>query len=208
MVKDKTGGAIIEKNWILKRIANYPRGSVLDFGSGPSAGFGREFARMDFKVTCIDLKPPKFAMSFSNLKYIQGDILAILMPEASFDIIVSNSSIEHAGLGRYGDIVEMDQDLRIMQLFRRILIKPVGVMFLTIPVGIDTIMKPYHRIYGKERLPKLLEGWKIVAEQYWKKTNDNIYHQTDQESALNDKPTGPTLPRYYAEGLFVLEVKQ
>lgn len=206
MIKDKTGGGIIEENWILKRIVNYPRGTILDFGSGPGADVGRKLARMDFKVTCIDLKPPKYSFNLANLKYVQGDILDMILPEASFDIIVNNSSIEHAGLGRYGDRIETDQDLRIMQLFRRIL-KPTGVMFLTIPMGIDTIMKPYHRIYGEKRFPQLLEGWKIVAEQYWKKTDDNVYRQTDRESALHDKPTGPARPRYYAEGLFISKMK-
>lgn len=205
MVKDKQGGAVIESRWILEQIKNYPRGRVLDFGSGPGAGLGRKLATMGFKITCIDLKSPKFTIPFSNLKYVQRDILDMSISKDSFDIIINNSSIEHAGLGRYGDREESDQDLKIMQLFRKIL-KLSGVMFLTIPVGIDTIMKPYHRVYGEKRLPQLLEGWKILVEQYWKKDNKNVYRQTNRESALLEKPTGPVLPRYYAEGFFLLGV--
>ena len=203
--KDKKGGAEIEENWILANIENYQGKTVLDFGSGPSANLGRKLARMGFEITCLDLKPSKSLTFPPNLKYIQKDILDINLLPASFSVIISNSTIEHAGLGRYGDKEELDQDLRIMKLFRKLL-KPSGIMLLTIPVGIDTVMKPYHRIYGSERLPLLLKGWKILKEQFWIKNGNNIYFQTSREKALKDKPTGPEKPRYYAEGLFLLEI--
>lgn len=205
MIKDKKGGVQIEKNWILANIKNYPGKTVLDFGSGPGVGLGRKLVQMGFQVTCLDLRPPKSLAFPPNLKYIQEDISNVNLLPASFAIIMSNSTIEHAGLGRYGDREEPDQDLRIMQLFRKLL-KSSGIMLLTIPIGIDTIMKPYHRVYGTERLPLLLKGWKILKEQFWMKDNSNIYFQTSREKALKDKPTGPEKPRYYAEGLFLLRI--
>lgn len=205
MIKDKKGGAQIEENWILANIKNYPGGAVLDFGSGPSAGLGQKLVQMGFKVTCLDLRPPKSLTFPSNLKYIQRDILNANILPFSFAIIISNSTMEHAGLGRYGEEEESDQDLRIMQLFKKFL-RPSGIVLLTIPVGIDTLMEPYHRVYGNKRLPLLLRGWKILKEQFWIKDDKNIYFQTFREKALQDKPTGPEKPRYYAEGLFLLRI--
>ncbi len=78
-----------------------------------------------------------------------------------FDAIISISSIEHDGLGRYGDPLNPDGDLQAMQNIKHML-KKGGLLFLAVPVGIDTIYWNAHRIYGKERLPYLLNGWKII----------------------------------------------
>jgi hypothetical protein len=78
-----------------------------------------------------------------------------------FDSAFSISSFEHDGLGRFGDPLNPDGDLMAMNEMRYI-IKPKGKMYLSIPVGIDTIMWDAHRVYGKIRLPMLLEKWNIV----------------------------------------------
>lgn len=210
MIKTKQDANIMGARWILEHIINCPRGKVLEFGSGPNIELGRKLAQMDFKVVCIDLLSIKYPLSskpITNLTYIQGNVLEINLPDVSFDSITGNSTIEHAGLGRFDEEEDLDQDLKIMQLFKRIL-KPSGRIFLTIPVGIDAKIEYYHRVYGKERLPRLLMNWQILAEEYWKKGDDNVWCQTDSKEALNEKPTGPALPRYYALGFFELKVKQ
>lgn len=79
-----------------------------------------------------------------------------------FDLIVSISSIEHSGLGRYGpnDIISENGDLNVMQQIREI-INETGRFILSVPLGLDKNHSPWHRIYGRERLPKLLKGWRI-----------------------------------------------
>ena len=79
-----------------------------------------------------------------------------------FDAALSISSFEHDGLGRYGDPVDPDGDLKAMSEMRSI-VKPDGLLFLAVPVGPDTLVWNAHRIYGALRLPKLLDGWSLVA---------------------------------------------
>lgn len=78
-----------------------------------------------------------------------------------FDTIITISTIEHSGLGRYGDTEEVDGDLKAMRHMSELLCDE-GQFFLSVPLGLDKIHYPWHRIYGRERLPKLLSGWKMV----------------------------------------------
>jgi len=78
-----------------------------------------------------------------------------------FDAAFSISSFEHDGLGRYGDALNPDGDLEIMQEMQLVL-KPGGLLFLSVPVGPDALIWNLNRIYGRNRLPLLLKGWEIV----------------------------------------------
>lgn len=90
-----------------------------------------------------------------------------LITGEKFDAAMSISSIEHDGLGRYGDPINPNGDLQAMRLLKRKL-KPNGLLFLGIPLGLDTLVWNAHRIYGKIRLPLLLEGWELIDRFYFK----------------------------------------
>jgi hypothetical protein len=77
------------------------------------------------------------------------------------DFAISYSSFEHDGLGRYGDPLMPDGDLRAMRQARDGL-KDGGIMFFGVPLGPDSLVWNAHRIYGKRRLPMLLRGWKLL----------------------------------------------
>lgn len=79
-----------------------------------------------------------------------------------FDLCISISSIEHDGLGRYGDRLNPNGDLEVMRQIQNILNKD-ALFFLSIPVGVDRLVWNAHRIYGKIRLPLLLHGWKVLS---------------------------------------------
>ena len=81
-----------------------------------------------------------------------------------FDCGISISSIEHSGLGRYGDLIDPNGDLVAMQLYSRH-IKKEGHLFLQVPIGLDCVVWNAHRIYGGLRLPELLRGWQIIATE-------------------------------------------
>jgi hypothetical protein len=79
-----------------------------------------------------------------------------------FDVVLSISSIEHDGLGRYGDPLNPHADLEFMSMARERLLKEEGVMILAMPVGRDCLYWNAHRVYGPLRLPLLLKGWKMM----------------------------------------------
>lgn len=79
-----------------------------------------------------------------------------------FDCVVSFSSIEHSGLGRYGDPLDPDGDVRTMRTIHKNL-KPDGILIWGAPVGHDAVVWNVHRVYGKVRLPMIFEGFMDIA---------------------------------------------
>lgn len=85
-----------------------------------------------------------------------------------FDAGFSISSYEHDGLGRYGDPINPNGDLETMQKIKN-RIRKKGLLFLSIPVGKDKVCYNAHRVYGRIRLPMMLEGWKLLKSFGFKK---------------------------------------
>lgn len=87
-----------------------------------------------------------------------------------FDAVISYSSVEHSGLGRYGDAMNPWGD---RQAIARAwcMTKPGGRLALGLPYNpVDTIFYNAHREYGPIQLPHILANWK----QVWK-TEENTY---------------------------------
>lgn len=182
--------------------ANMPEGpgEALDFGCGKSY-LGLLAVRKGFKVTAIDLDPVNWHYEHPFLNFIQGDILKLNFSPYHFDLIINCSVIEHVGLaGRYrAKEAQPDKDIKAMGFLKSIL-KPGGIMLLTIPVGHDRVFAPLHRVYGKDRLPKLLAGWEALKKEYWIKNDKNKWVCVNEKVALNKEP----LAHCYGLGLFVL----
>jgi hypothetical protein len=84
-----------------------------------------------------------------------------------FDNIASFSSIEHSGLGRYGDPLSPYGDLDAVKQVNCML-KPGGLFFLGLPVSSDGssyIEYNAHRIYGTYRLNLLFKGWQLLESE-------------------------------------------
>ena len=79
----------------------------------------------------------------------------------AFDIVVSYSSLEHAGLGRYGDPIDPINDIKVMNELS-CLVKPNGLMFFGSPTSSDCIQFNGHRYYGPKRLRLMFMQWRIV----------------------------------------------
>jgi hypothetical protein len=80
---------------------------------------------------------------------------------------VSFSSIEHAGLGRFGDPLAPYGDIEAVQQVRCML-KPGGLFFLAVPVSSDNssyLQFNAHRVYGTDRLKLMFEGWNLLESK-------------------------------------------
>jgi len=87
-----------------------------------------------------------------------------------FHAAFSLSSIEHSGLGRYGDELDPDGDIKAVRWTMRHLVSG-GLFYLSVPTSEeDKLVFNGHRIYGGLRLPFLLspgETIDIIDPESW-----------------------------------------
>lgn len=109
---------------------------------------------VDYDPITIDARIP-FQMSFVPVSSA---------PKEAYDVVVSFSSIEHDGLGRYGDPIDVDGDVCAVQEACAML-KPGGFFVCGVPIGEMSVVEGnYHRIYSAEGLDRLFEGLVRVGE--------------------------------------------
>jgi SAM-dependent methyltransferase len=196
---DLEGEKHIDWGWICVNLPPAPK-RALEIGSGKSPIIPAMQA-LGYNVTAVDLSTDITSV-YSDITFYRGDFTKIAF-ENPFDIIVLCSVVEHIGLsGRFNSDEDAEGDLKAMKKACELL-EPNGRLFLTIPVGIDTIQKPFHRIYGKNRLKALLDGFAVVDSRYLIKRPWGPWSLTDEEKALN---FGPDNQRY-ALGEFILTTK-
>ena len=202
--KDLSGDRQVEWSYLLCRLGEYarPNARVLDFGCG-SGMLSIGAVSLECEVTAIDLLEKEFPLSDVKLTFEQKDVMEL--PETRpFDVIMHSSVIEHVGIcGRYNEQGDNAKDIAAMHKLRQLL-RPGGVMLMTLPVGIDAVIHPMHRVYGVERLPRMLEEFHVEDARFWRKETDNSWHQCTQEQALQERGT----EQYYALGGFVLKKRE
>lgn len=84
--------------------------------------------------------------------------------EPKYDLITCISTIEHIGLGRYGDPLDPSGDLKMMNAIRK-LMKSGGFVVMVFPCHPDYeghVVFNAHRLYTQYRIAKLFEGFEIV----------------------------------------------
>ncbi len=89
------------------------------------------------------------------LAYLNGTL-------GQFDAVVSFSSLEHSGLGRYGDAFNPWGD-RITMARMWCVLKPRGLVLVGFPIANpDLIAYNAHRMYGHIMMPHILANFKLL----------------------------------------------
>lgn len=194
---DLQGDRWVEWSFCFARMAQ-GEGRTLDFGA--DIGFlSLAAAQRGHEVVALDRLPSTLDYEHPRVAHLEADVLTHDFGDARFDQIINCSSVEHVGLGgRYGSSDDPDGDLRAMTTMRGLL-APGGRMILTVPVGVDAVCAPQHRIYGSERLPRLLDGYEVAEEQYWRKA-ERRWVACPRDAALATVGSAS----FYSLGLFVL----
>lgn len=144
-----------------------PRGLVLDIGCSTSR-LPIELASLGYKVYGVDIRPYPFR--HENFVMVQSDLYEWNSPNR-FDIVTAISSIEHFGLGQYGDTAVDDGDRRAIERIKS-LIKPQGQLILSVPFGRRGVTE-LHRVYDSEQLQELLADFTWVESRFFQRRDQD-----------------------------------
>ncbi|MHB8117591.1 MAG: DUF268 domain-containing protein [Methanothrix sp.] len=98
----------------------------------------------------------------NNLSMGSADLLSLPFENASIDSLSCMHVVEHMGLGRYGDPLDPDGDLKAICELVRVL-SPGGNLLFVVPVGgIPKVMFNAHRIYSYEQVVKYFHNLELV----------------------------------------------
>jgi 2-polyprenyl-3-methyl-5-hydroxy-6-metoxy-1,4-benzoquinol methylase len=196
---DLGGEKVLDWGWCMAHLPPQPPQQVLDVGC-VQAPLTPAAVTMGHIVTGIDTD--RLNYSLPNFTFYQADFMEVDLGASRFDAVVLCSVVEHIGLaGRYDQREQPDGDLHAMRKVAQLL-RPDGRLILTIPVGVDMVFKPWHRIYGTGRLSLLMQGYVIVEERYLVKQLDGVWQSQGKQAALQVNRGGLS----YALGQFVLKL--
>ena len=120
--------------------------STLSFSSILSAFIPTEF---------YDYRPANIVLS--NLKSKSADLTNLPFKDNSIESLSCMHTIEHIGLGRYGDKIDPEGDLKSIKELIRVL-KSGGDLFIVVPIGYpQRVCFNAHRIYEAEIFIKYFE---------------------------------------------------
>jgi SAM-dependent methyltransferase len=100
-------------------------------------------------VTFYDYRPAEITLS--GLESKRGDLHALPFASKSQNSISCMHTVEHVGLGRYGDKLDYDGDLKAIAELQRV-VAPGGSLLFVVPVGKPRIQFNAHRIYAYEQV--------------------------------------------------------
>ncbi len=100
-------------------------------------------------IRFFDYRPAE--LNLDNLTSEHADLLALPFADMSIRSLSCMHVVEHIGLGRYGDPLDPDGDLKAIAELKRVL-APKGDLLFAIPVGRPRIMFNAHRIYSYSQI--------------------------------------------------------
>jgi hypothetical protein len=126
--------------------------------------------RVEQSRPCTQLEWVGFWQIFTDLERLLFFRRSFFDPSFLFqfdlvDVIVSFSSLEHSGLGRYGDALNPDGDKEALAQ-AWCMLRPGGLLVLGAPMSCQEkgeLVFNAHRIYGFERLAYISKNFELVG---------------------------------------------
>ncbi|MBN8824529.1 MULTISPECIES: DUF268 domain-containing protein [unclassified Spirosoma] len=137
-------------------------------------------------IEIIDIRP--LNRSIPNVRFRQADLMNLPADMIqSTDSISALHAIEHFGLGRYGDPIDVNGHLKALDNIRQI-IKPGGRFYFSSPIGPQGIVYNAHRVFSVAYLLNLFEPYYTVERFSYIDDNEQLVENANlrSEAALTN----------------------
>lgn len=109
-------------------------------------------------VKFYDYRPAD--LNLSNLLSRKADLISLPFKDNSISSLSCMHTVEHVGLGRYGDPLDPEGDLKAISELKRVL-APGGSLLFVIPIGKPKIVFNAHRIYSYNQIIEYFSDLKL-----------------------------------------------
>lgn len=110
------------------------------------------------RVQYVDIRP--FKAEVEGLRYVPGSILRMPFENDALSLLTCLHVIEHIGLGRYGDDLDVRGPWRAAAELERVL-APGGRLLLGTPVGRERLMFDAHRVFDPDTVVEMFPGLRL-----------------------------------------------
>lgn len=151
--------------YLAKKVINQNPSRHFDIGSRVDGFIAHLLSGYDGEVTLLDIRP--LQMSIDNLNFIQTDATNLDgIEDNSIDSISSLHAVEHFGLGRYGDSIDIDAYRKVTNSIQRV-VKKGGYVYFSVPIGKrNAIYFNSHRQFSPYTVSKLFDKLKLIEFSY------------------------------------------
>lgn len=146
------------------------------------------------KAHFIDLRP--IEADIDNLELLKGDIENLPFKDNSLESVSCLHVIEHIGLGRYGDQLNVDgPELACKELAR--VVKKKGILYLSTPIGRERICFNAHHVFNPFTILEYFKDFDLVE-----------FNLVDDDGNLHKNVKVERFDEYeYSLGMFKLKKK-
>lgn len=119
-------------------------------------------------VEFYDYRPAEVMLP--NLACKKGDLLDLPFSDGSVESLSCMHTIEHVGLGRYGDVIDPEGDIKAAKELSRV-VKTGGTFIYVAPIGHPRIEFNAHRVYSYKQVLELfpemdLKEFSLVPDNF------------------------------------------
>lgn len=161
-IKDKTVTTgfdrhyVYHTSWAARVLAELKPQKHIDISSSLYfSGIVSAFIPIDF----YDYRPANINLSDLNSK--EGNLTSLPFADNSVQSISCMHTVEHVGLGRYGDPIDPDGDIKAINELKRVT-APNGSLLFVVPIGgTPKIEFNAHRIYSYEQIISYFDEFEL-----------------------------------------------
>lgn len=152
------------------------------------------------EIEILDIRPQESMVK--NVIFKQADLMELQRDLSECcDSVSSLHAIEHFGLGRYGDPIDVDGHIKAIDNIHSML-KPGGIFYFSVPIGRQRIEFNAQRVFSVSYLIRILDGKFLVKNFNYVDDEGNLF-----ENAIltKDAIDSNFNCNYYGCGIFELE---